>query len=114
MKPKSVIGSALATLLAVIFLVAAVLFVVNGPGKIKNSFTSWSANWGGNTPWLIVQYTVSGEVMNSWEIKGSIQHESHGDGVYFTTDHGIVHLTGHFIYVQDPTDEARRLYPKKK
>lgn len=97
-------------LLVVIF---GVILLREGPGGIKNGFTSWSANWSGKTNWLIVQYTVRGDIMNSWEIDGTITHEHSGDGIYFTTNHGIIHLAGHYIFVQNPTDEARTRYLKK-
>jgi hypothetical protein len=111
---KFLVKCAIGAITSVVLVIALLMLLTQGPGGLRNTFTSWSANWAGHTRWLIVQYTVSGDVMNNWEIIGSIQHEKSGDGIYFTTDHGIIHLSGHFIYVQDPTDEARSLYLKKR
>lgn len=90
--------------------VVAFLFIaiiIGGPAGIKNKWAAWRASAYGSD-WLVVQYTQDGSIIKSWELKNSAIHsESQSDGIYFTTEHGVVHLSGHYIYVQNPTDEMR-------
>ena len=89
----------------VVALAAAVFlggwFVVSGPAGMSRQFQNWTANWGGSD-WLVVQYNQSGGVISSWELHGkSVESESGCDGIYFTDNDGnIVHLSGHYVFVQ--------------
>jgi len=100
--------------LGIIVAVVLLVVVVSGPIGIQNQFSAWKANAYGSD-WLIVQYTGMGDVQNHWELKNSaIHNEGHSDGIYFTTTHGVVHLSGHYIYIQNPTPEAKELYLKSR
>jgi hypothetical protein len=102
------------TLSAVTLLVAGLLiFAFVGPAGLRNEFFAWKASAYGSD-WLVVQYSLDGSVNNYWELKNSaIHNEKQSDGIYFTTDHGVIHLSGNYLYIQNPTDEARTLYLKK-
>ena len=81
-----------------------------GPVGIQNKFTAWKASAYGSD-WLIVQYTATGDVLHSWELKNAAVHsEAHSDGIYFTTDRGVVHLSGNYIYVQSPNEETKKQF----
>jgi hypothetical protein len=99
---------------SILLIIGVFIAVTSGPAGCSNSFTAWKASAYGSD-WLVVQYTNTGEVMNSWELKNcAIQSESHSDGIYFTTDEGVVHLSGHYVYVQNPTVEAKKKFLKAK
>lgn len=101
-------------IVAVIAFIAVIMFVTLGPVGIQNKFTAWKATAYGSD-WLVVQYTATGEVLNTWDLKNAAIHsEGHSDGIYFTTDHGVVHLSGNYLYVQNPTPEGKELYLKKR
>src|SRR4051812_27343195 len=86
--------------------IALLVFLVTGPVGIQNQFTVWRANAYGSD-WLVVQYTATGEVLHSWELKNAaIHNDGHSDGIYFTSEHGVVHLSGNYIYVQNPSEQA--------
>ena len=94
--------------------IALFVVVVIGPVGIQNKFASWRATAYGSD-WLVVQYTGMGDVQNHWELKNSAIHsEGQSDGIYFATTHGVVHLSGHYIYIQNPSAEAKELYLKTK
>jgi len=94
--------------------IALGIFLLMGPAGIYNQFSAWKASAYGSD-WLVIQYTLDGGVNNYWELKNSaIHNESGSDGIYFTTDHGVIHLSGHYLYIQGPTEEAKTLYLKKK
>lgn len=86
----------------VISLILLIIFLVMGPAGIKTSFLGWKASAYGSD-WLVVQYAQSGCVISSWELDyEAVQNEGGSDGIYFSTDDGVVHLSGHYIYVQNP------------
>lgn len=94
--------------------IVVIVFVTAGPVGIQNQFTAWKASAYGSD-WLVIQYTGMGEVQNHWELKNAAIHsESHSDGIYFTTPHGVVHLSGHYIYIQNPSPEAKEMYLKQQ
>jgi hypothetical protein len=94
-------------------ILGAIIFLTTGPAGCTNQFSAWKASAYGSD-WLVVQYTLEGKVNNYWELKGAaIHNESNSDGIYFTTDHGVVHLSGYYLYVQNPTEQAKKLYLKK-
>lgn len=99
--------------IAGVLAVALVCFIFVGPAGCTNSFQSWRASsWGSD--WLVVMYAVDGSVIAHWDLKNAAVHsESHSDGIYFPTPHGVVHLSGHYLYVQNPTEEARSMYLKE-
>lgn len=108
-KQKGVLG-----ILGCIAAVLLVLFIVMGPAGIRNKWSAWQASAYGSD-WLVVQYTGMGEIQNTWDLKNcAIHSESSSDGIYFTTDHGVVHLSGHYIYIQNPSPQAKELYLKKQ
>jgi hypothetical protein len=103
----------LASIICVV-LAAIATFAIMGPAGCNNKFSAWKASAYGSD-WLVVQYAVDGSVMNTWDLQDCAVHsESQSDGIYFTTEHGVIHLSGHYLYVQNPTPEARELYLKKK
>lgn len=79
-----------------------------GPAGIKNAWNSWTASAYGSD-WLVVQYAQSGCVINSWDLENkAIDNESSSDGIFFTAEDGsVAHLSGHYVYVEAPTDEVR-------
>lgn len=83
-----------------------------GPAGLKTQMSGWSASAYGSD-WLVVQYAQSGCVISSWELKDeAIQNETSSDGIFFVSEDGsVVHLSGHYVYVQSPgvkTEEALR------
>jgi hypothetical protein len=79
--------------------------VIIGPAGLYNKFNAWQASAYGSD-WLIVQYAQNGSVITHWELEDAAVHsEDSSDGIYFTTDHGVVHLSGHYVYIQSPTKE---------
>lgn len=96
-----------------VVIIGIFLFVTLGPAGCTNKFSAWKASAYGSD-WLVVQYAMDGTVMNSWDLQNcAIHSESQSDGIYFTTEHGVIHLSGHYLYVQNPTQNARDLYLKK-
>ena len=92
-------------------LIGAVVLVVGliwGPAGLKTSLLGWVASAYGSD-WLVVQYAQSGCVISSWELKDAAIHNEYGsDGIYFVTEAGpVVHLSGHYTYVQGPDATVR-------
>lgn len=83
------------------------LLTISGCAGCNNSWSSWKAQSFG-THWLIVQYNAMGEILFSWEFDGSVSNEGHSDGIFFTTSGGVVHLSGHYIYIQNPDSDTRK------
>ena len=88
-------------------LVISGVVVCYGPAGIKTKFLSWNASAYGSD-WLVVQYAQNGCVITSWELEDeAIRNEKDSDGIYFVTEEGpVVHLSGHYIYVQSPNEES--------
>lgn len=85
-------------------LMFCLLLTLSGCAGCNNQWSNFKAREFG-TNWLIVQYNMHGEVLFYWELQGgSVTNEGHSDGIFFTTPGGVVHLSGHYIYVQNPTD----------
>ena len=80
-----------------------------GPAGIKTTFSGWQASAYGSD-WLVVQYAQSGCVITSWELEDeAVQNESSSDGIFFVTEEGpVVHLSGHYAYVQSPDSQVRK------
>lgn len=100
-------GKKLLGMLGGVVLIALVLvFVIMGPAGIKTSFKGWQASAYGSD-WIVVQYAQSGCVITHWKLEDeAIHNESDSDGIYFVTEEGpVVHLSGHYVYVQNPTAE---------
>jgi hypothetical protein len=93
----------------VIILVVLVVGIVIGPSGCNRYVSSWKASAYGSD-WLVVQYSQSGGVINHWELKGrSVGSEENSDGIYFKDNDGnIVHLSGHYIYIQVVDFEAAK------
>jgi hypothetical protein len=74
-----------------------------GPSGIKTGFSGWKASAYGSD-WMVVQYAQSGCVITSWVLKNeAIQNESSSDGIFFVNeDDEVVHLSGHYVYIQNP------------
>lgn len=95
-------------LAVVVALILVGLFYLAGPAGMYNEWSAWSASAYGSD-WLVVQYAQDGTVIHHWELEDSaINNESESDGIYFTTPEGVVHLSGHYIYVQKPQPELKR------
>lgn len=89
---------------SVIILVSVLVvgFLLVGPAGCENKFSSWKASAYGSD-WLVVQYAQDGSVITHWELKdAAVNNEKDSDGIYFTTPNGVVHLSGHYVYVQSP------------
>jgi hypothetical protein len=94
-------------LVGVIAIIAFVIVLLIGPAGISNKWSAWKASAYGSD-WLVVQYAQDGSIITSWELKASAIHsESNSDGIYFTSEGSVKHLSGHYIYVQNPTDADR-------
>jgi len=76
-------------------------FVAVGPAGCSRGMTAWHASAYGSD-WLVVQYAVDGSVMNHWELRNkSVASESQSDGINFKDNDGnMVHLSGHYTYIQ--------------
>lgn len=93
------------SIVGLIAIVVLPIVILLGPAGMYNKFNSWKASAYGSD-WLIVQYAQDGTVITHWDLPNAAVHsESSSDGIYFTTDHGVVHLSGHYVYIQNPTDE---------
>ena len=91
----------------VIFLIALLIFILIGPAGIANKFAAWKASAYGSD-WLVVQYAQDGTIITSWELENSAIHsESQSDGIYFTSGGSVKHLSGHYVYVQNPTQSDK-------
>jgi len=65
----------------------------------------------------VVQYAQNGSVINHWNLKSkTVRNESQSDGIYFVSPSGaVVHLSGHYIFVQNPTPaDLKRLVTDKQ
>lgn len=97
----------LGVFVGVIALIALIIVLLVGPAGITNKWSAWKASAYGSD-WLVVQYAQDGSIITSWELKASAIHsESNSDGIYFTSDGSVKHLSGHYIYVQNPTQDDR-------
>lgn len=78
-----------------------------GPAGVKTSLSGWYAS-GYGSDWLVVQYAQSGCVIHSWDLQSeAIKNEGSSDGIYFVTEEGpVVHLSGHYTYIQNPTKDT--------
>ena len=109
-KEKRIFVLVVVGVLAFVFLFG---FLIVGPAGFNNSYASWKARAYGSD-WLIVQYAQDGSVISSWDLKDcSVKNESASDGIYFTSGGSVKHLSGHYIYIQNPTDEDRKKVMKK-
>lgn len=98
----------------VLVIIVGTFLIIDGPVGIQNRLSGWKANAFGSN-WLIVQYTAMGDVLAHWELNNcAVHNEGHSDGIYFTTPHGVVHLSGHYIYVQNPSEEATTIYLRNR
>jgi hypothetical protein len=94
--------------LIILGLMVAGFAIYIGPQGCATSCASWRAsNYGSD--WYVVQYAQSGCVIADWELKNeAIHNEGSSDGVYFKLEDGqVVHLSGHYTYLQSPTDAGR-------
>ncbi len=100
----SLVGSAIFILVIIVGII-----VCYGPAGIKTGVYGWKASAYGSD-WLVVQYAQSGCVITSWELENeAVQNESSSDGIYFVTEKGpVVHLSGHYTFVQNPDDIVRQ------
>lgn len=92
----------ISTAAGIIVLALLVTFLIIGPAGIKTMLYGWKASAYGSD-WLVVQYAQSGCVISSWELENeAVKNENGSDGILFVTPEGVVHLSGHYIYVQNP------------
>lgn len=104
MEDRTAIGIFVGFLIVCVIAVAALI----GPSGCYNKVSAWKATAYGSD-WFVVQYAVDGNVINTWDLKNcAIQSEQGSDGIFFTTPEGVVHLSGHYVYVQTPTEEIRK------
>jgi len=95
--------------LAILVVIFIGFFLAVGPAGCNRRISAWKAAAYGSD-WLVVQYSQDGDVINSWELKGkSIGSESNSDGIFFEDNEGnVVHLSGHYIYVETKDFEAAK------
>lgn len=88
-----------------IAIVILLLVLVAGPARISRMWEGYKADAYG-ADWVVVQYAQDGSVISHWELKSkSVGNEEQSDGIYFTDNSGnVVHLSGHYIYVQVKSD----------
>ncbi len=109
------------TKFGIIFIISLVIgfavlcFVLAGPAGCSNRYTAWKASAYGSD-WLVVQYALNGSVINHWNLKNKAVHnEGSSDGIYFLNENNeSVHLSGHYVYVQNPTEETCKKLLKGK
>ena len=91
-------------------IVLLIALAVIGPNGIKTGCAGWQASVYGSD-WIVVQYAQSGCVLSSWELKDeAIENEDGSDGIFFVSEEGdVVHLSGHYTYVQDPTEKTKTM-----
>lgn len=78
------------------------LFLIAGPKGLSTGLSAWKASSYGSD-WQIVQYAQSGCVIATWSLNNEAVHnETNSDGIYFRHGNQVVHLSGHYLYVQDP------------
>ena len=81
-----------------------VVIIVSFLALNKNCQRSTSAAWSSvaGADWLVVQYSQNGDVINYWTLTNkSVGNEGSSDGIYFIDDDGsVVHLSGHYVYVE--------------
>ena len=96
-------------LAAIIGIILIVGFLIVGPQGCDRHMSSWKASSYGSD-WLVVQYSQNGDVINYWELNNkSVGSEESSDGIYFKDNSGnVVHLSGHYIYVQASDMEAAK------
>jgi len=94
--------------LGVLAVILIGVVVCMGPAGIKTQFSGWQASAYGSD-WLVVQYAQSGCVITHWDLENeAVQNETNSDGIYFVTEEGpVVHLSGHYAYVQSPDDQVK-------
>ena len=98
-----------------LFVIIAILILLIvapiGPARIARYWRSYKTDAYGSD-WLVVQYAQDGSVITQWELDdNSIGSETGSDGIFFYDNYGnVVHLSGHYIYVQVKDDEWRRKY----
>lgn len=86
--------------LVIIALVIIIPLVIMGPSGIKTGCMGWKASAYGSD-WLVVQYAQSGCIISTWELENeAIKNEQDSDGIFFVAPEGVVHLSGHYVYVQ--------------
>jgi hypothetical protein len=93
----------------------ALMIAIGGPAGCSRKFNSWTAESFGSN-WLVIQYNQAGSPINIWELNNkSIGNELNSDGIYFVDNEGsVVHLSGHYMYIQVTSfDAARKKYLKE-
>lgn len=88
--------------------------IFQGPARCSSDLRNWNATALGSD-WLVVQYAQDGCVLQTWELEGAaVYSEKNSDGIYFTDTFGAtVHLSGHYIYISDPSEEDLKLLQGK-
>lgn len=90
------------------------LFLIMGPAGISRSFQKWNASAYGSD-WVVVQYTQDGSIISHWELNNkSVASEENSDGINFVdADGNMVHLAGHYVYVQVSGSEGQKAALKR-
>lgn len=85
----------------IVLLLMLVLLALIGPKGCERRVASWKAEAYGSD-WLVVQYAYDGSTIASWKLRDkSVGNEEGSDGIFFRTNKGhIIHLSGHYVYVQ--------------
>jgi len=81
-----------------------ILLIIGILSLNKNCQRMAAAGWSevAGADWLVVQYSQDGGVINYWALTDkSVGQETQSDGIYFIDDdESVVHLSGHYIYVE--------------
>jgi len=106
---------AISLYIAMFSVVMVTVLMFLGPKGCERHISSWRADAYGSD-WLVVQYAQDGSVMNHWELTDkSVGSETNSDGIYFIdSDGNVVHLSGHYVYVEvaDDWDSVKKRYLK--
>lgn len=99
---------------AILGLFGLLLFIVMGPAGISRSFQKWNASAYGSD-WVVVQYAQDGSIISHWELTNkSVASEENSDGINFVdVDGNMVHLAGHYVYVQVSGIEGQKAALKR-
>ena len=101
------LGAILFGIIILVVIGFVVTFIFMGPKGCEAEWEQYKAS-GYGSDWLVVQYAQDGSVITYWELDNkAIQNEPSSDGIFFVTGDQVIHLSGHYIYVQNPNDEVK-------
>ena len=105
----------ISVIVGIIAVVVILLAAIIGPKGCVREVKSWKADAYGSD-WLVVQYAQDGSIIHTWQLEDkSVGSERDSDGIYFPDNNGnIVHLSGHYVYVQVKDGDFDSALPVKE